>query len=627
MQHDAEPTNSELMSRLQRLEDMIRMISQNMPSTPETINHYDHRATSQTLTPADEEIHVKATEDFGAFRSHGPSLIPNISDNFIFETAPIDDLVRLSERPPEIVGQKTIFIPQHTEAREIFAQYEKHVAALHHILHLATLRNLLEAFYTSLSRQEKVNTDHAALLMSVFATVKGYTQWSICQQLTTNATINKDKIFLLFFRAAFDLVDHSKRVLPPSVEIIQACILVVFLDYNVEGFTTRPKLVLSQAIALCKELGMHRLDTAGEVRKRDLNPPDFQTQVDLEIKRRIWWHLTATDWMLSCIGNVSDGTYSVNEFQIRTRLPRNINDDLLDAGDLPLNQPTAMAYPLQRVRIAKLFRTVCDLSQTPGQENYQEVLGLDKRIANSLDDLPVFLRLDPESIEKSKFILQEYPYFAMHRYIINVGAQGLRCRLHQPYMGRQSANPMYKASTDLGLEAAMQVLKINKSMEMHNQKPMPGSAKFTGITHFTFLATVVIVKDLCLNRANDGEVVNCPELATALEMLGQVKDQSIPAQRFLDTMLDALKRHQVRISHESKQIPPGQPIPTAQWQPQFGGPPSVSLLNNGSPGNESLPINGQAFAYSNWQNAYDQNAYADMPDWDQLFSELDTFIA
>lgn len=106
---------------------------------------------------------------------------------------------------------------------------------------------------------------------------------------------DSEKVFLPWFRAALDLLDHSRRVLPGSLEIAQAAIILVFLDYNLEGFTSRARAILSQGLQTAKELALHRLDSPAAVRRREITPT-IESMIETEMKRRVWWHLVSTDW-------------------------------------------------------------------------------------------------------------------------------------------------------------------------------------------------------------------------------------------------------------------------------------------------------------------------------------------
>lgn len=78
IQQDAEPSNSAILSRLQRLEDMILRMNQNLPRTPESTNTSRRIETDQLpsnlLTPA-EESHLIESSDLSSIGTRQPSLV------------------------------------------------------------------------------------------------------------------------------------------------------------------------------------------------------------------------------------------------------------------------------------------------------------------------------------------------------------------------------------------------------------------------------------------------------------------------------------------------------------------------------------------------------------------------
>ncbi|KAI8165916.1 hypothetical protein K4K49_010537 [Colletotrichum sp. SAR 10_70] len=127
-----------------------------------------------------------------------------------------------------------------------------------------------------------------------------------------------------------------------------------------------------------------------------------QSQQITEIKRRVWWHIAATDWMLGLMGGPTDGTYSVQPRQMNVKYPRNINDDANSLADENVDHPsdtaTGISCFLRRIQLAEITRSIID-ARTPGAPdaeitNYDQVAQLDRLFADALAELPEFLRPD-----------------------------------------------------------------------------------------------------------------------------------------------------------------------------------------------------------------------------------------
>ena len=640
IERDVEPSNAAILSRLHRLEEMIMRMNQHLPSTPDALSPHkpaSEFSASTRLTPA-EESHRIESQDLSEIGTQQPSLFPAMSSSFVFETVRLDLMTKHELESPCLSSrQKRLLIPTYSDARTLFDRYAKYVAHFHHIIHLPTFRQILENFYMKLSRGQIVDTDHAALMLSIFSTVMCYTKWSEPDSVPMEESADRDNVFQLWFRSALDLLDHSRRVLPASLEIVQTCIVLVFLDYNLEGFTSRARAIFAQGLHSAKELSMHRVDCPHATRRRAASTT-IDSMIELEMKRRIWWHLVATDWMVSLAGSAQEGTYTAHPQQMRVRLPRNIEDHVLDRGntteDLPLTHPTPMSYPLQRIRMGEISRSIVDTLRfgisDVGEHDYGQVMVLDKRIQHFLEDLPVFLKLDSESLQKSQYILERHPYFAMQRYIINIGAQSNRCKLHQPFLVRGTDKRKYAESVEICLSSAMEVIKINKTVREDPTRLIPDKVKFIGLLHHMFLATVVLVMDLCFNRTDGHDEERSSDVASAIKILEESKDQSISIQRFLDSLMEALKKHQVGLVDDTKRAAVNQSTQNI-WSSTLARPATshqqLALSTpQGQRESDSLPQPTLSIDWA-WKDFLDQGDVNTLPDWEQLFTELDTFIA
>ncbi|KAK5075592.1 hypothetical protein LTS08_001341 [Lithohypha guttulata] len=637
IQHDVEPSNAAILSRLTRLEEMILRMNQAAPSTPDSlsIRHHEHEIVPP-LTPT-EASHQLESQQLTNIGTEGPRHLPAMSTSYIFETVAMTDIEQLESTLIEhsdgpLKRRRKMLVPVYSDARCLFDQYAKYICHFHQIIHLPTFLRTMEKFYLDISQGKAVNTDHAALVLSVLATVLGYSKWSEPDSSPFQFASNRDITFLILFRSALDLLEYSRRVLSGSVEIVQTAIIIVFIEYNLEGFTSRARALLAQALLTAQELSMHKIDCPSSTRRRE-SSTSVKSLIETEMKRRIWWHLVATDWMISLAGGPQEGIYSAHPQQMRVRLPRNIDDEVLDRGnateDLPLTQPTVMNYPLHRVRLAELSRTAIDTLRfglaDPTEHDYAQIMQLDRRIQNFIEDLPIFLKLDEESVKKSQNVLDRYPFFAMQRYIINLGVYSVRCKIHQPFLMRSNAREQYSQSENMCISSAVKVIEISKAIRADPTHYIPVKVKVRGLMHHLFLATVVLAMDLCFNRMYREEDPRKQGVSAAIEMLEDAKDESAHVHRFLDSLTEALRKHQVRFREDATSLVATQYEATGPtWLSAISGQvPAITAAGVSNPTQTTL----LGFEDVWQQDAIFEDGMPAMPDWDQLFSELDTFIA
>lgn len=79
----------------------------------------------------------------------------------------------------------------------------------------------------------------------------------------------------------------------PTIETIQSLLLLcLHLLVNVGNLTTF-KALMGLILHMARSLSLHQVDSPRNKRQRHGVEVDW---AELEVKRRIWWHLASTDW-------------------------------------------------------------------------------------------------------------------------------------------------------------------------------------------------------------------------------------------------------------------------------------------------------------------------------------------
>ena len=175
--------------------------------------------------------------------------------------------------------------------------YQKHIEYLHHVTYSASVRRSLDEFYTTLECGETPSTAVAALLMSIFASVAAF-QFAVSHKMDLLGIPAEEArlVSLKWTKATFDCLDNSRRAGWPTLEDLQANVTIFFLMYNLEGFSTRSRMGTAHALSIAKDLSLHKIDSPGAKKERESEHVNY---VELEIKRRVWWHMAATDWCVN----------------------------------------------------------------------------------------------------------------------------------------------------------------------------------------------------------------------------------------------------------------------------------------------------------------------------------------
>lgn len=162
------------------------------------------------------------------------------------------------------------------------------------ILHIPTVWSLVTTVYLQINDSNKISPGLAALLLSIFAIAAYFYKPYGTSEI---ASTKKNAIHLskAFSKCALDALDYSRRNTSGTLEDVQAHILMSFVSYHLDGFSSRGRLLSTTATALARELRLHQLDAENELSTAG-HQFNVRSMIDREVKRRVFWHIASTDW-------------------------------------------------------------------------------------------------------------------------------------------------------------------------------------------------------------------------------------------------------------------------------------------------------------------------------------------
>lgn len=170
-----------------------------------------------------------------------------------------------------------------------------------HIIHVPTVQRAIENLYDKLQVGQKVGANETVLLLSILASISSY--WSPSDlpssEVIFDSVQDALRIANHWLKTTLDVFEHVKRAATSSLGTVQAYLLMIFLIYHMEGFSPKSRALLSAALSTAKDLALHRTDSS---RNAVLNPSKADI-VDIEMRRRVWWHLSCTDWFVMLTGD------------------------------------------------------------------------------------------------------------------------------------------------------------------------------------------------------------------------------------------------------------------------------------------------------------------------------------
>lgn len=171
-------------------------------------------------------------------------------------------------------------------------KYLADITHLHHVVHAPSVRALVNDIYARLNRNIPLQLGDVALLLAMTtSTTFFWTERDTPRPLFKSAN-EAHKQTSTWLKRTLDLLDFSRRVGSPTIEDVQATIIVGFVICNVVGISSQAHFWFTSATSTAWQLSLHRID---HPQHGDLNVPQ-RDSIEAEVGRRVWWNLVGTDW-------------------------------------------------------------------------------------------------------------------------------------------------------------------------------------------------------------------------------------------------------------------------------------------------------------------------------------------
>lgn len=201
------------------------------------------------------------------------------------------------------IDSRQIKLPPKGETFRLFQVYFEYIGLFQNIIYEPYACNLIEEVYRQVVHVSATTAPRGlALILSVIALAV------ILQPLQGNLDValpvlkERLRICAVYIRSSMDCLEQHRRRMDHTLEDVQAMIILQFLIAHIEAFSPRSRALLTEAVTVSHNLALHLVDwpTTKGILSQDMTDPVTQ-----EMKRRIWWYLTATDWMVS----MAEGRY------------------------------------------------------------------------------------------------------------------------------------------------------------------------------------------------------------------------------------------------------------------------------------------------------------------------------
>ncbi|KAK2009117.1 hypothetical protein LZ32DRAFT_640251 [Colletotrichum eremochloae] len=532
----------------------------------------------------------------------------------------------------------------HEEALLLLQDFIDNPYHLLNVIHAPAARLTVDHFYQSLLLNEDPNPAHAALILSIAATSAFFYNESSKSTESFASLKEATQAALSWLKSALDILEKCRPSGLSCLEEVQARSVLTYLVYNMEGCSARFRSLHGCSLVAARELGLHLIDSPSSAQQDDV--------ITREFKRRLWWHIASTDWMLGLMGGPTDGTYNVQPRQMNVKYPRNINDDEASLSDetftMAPETPTAMSCSIKRIQLAELARSIID-ARVPGVPDaevldYDKVLELDSLFEDAFSHFPPFLLPDGPMPDDAP------PYLALQRDVVLLGFYSRRARLHRPFLLHDKQDAHYKPSREICLRSARIVLSIAKDLLRASKDREAGSAlKVRAITcrlgcvigHMFMACTILVLNagmdpSRGMQLAGEGHGLasattseSHAEVAQACCTLASVGEQSAGTEKLVRNLVGVLRRYRIGrmddvVSSESEHAPTfGAESPNNVPDEAAERNNKTSGFNNDRNTDYSPTLHEDDLGlHGLWDDMLgDASAFG----WDQLFAGLDTY--
>lgn len=202
------------------------------------------------------------------------------------------------------------------------------------------------------------------------------------------------------------------------------------------------------------------------------------------------------------------------------------------------------------------------------------------------------------------------------------------------------------------LRSARTALEVNSLLEKEKTNLSCAPARFGTAVHHVFMATVVLVMDLCFNKIEGQEEQRQAEVMRACKMLQESKQDSVLSKMFLDPLMEILQKHRLLVLNGQESLPftpstarqlptlPDRHQPADSTSQQALQQPVATDINQFSNNTGSTAFDNSNGPQYDMMQAYDDTGIDEMmqnyielgpnmgvPRWDDLFADLDSYQA
>ncbi len=192
--------------------------------------------------------------------------------------------------PPAFKQQVVRLLPCRSQGEMLLEYYFEHINWIYHVIHVPTVKEIFHTLYSNIEQNQLPNLGHLSLISALFALSAYFCSATSKLYFKVGESKAMCHRWTLLAQDALSAADCLNQ---PTVETFQTLILISNHIFPNTGALVTIRILTSIMVYAAQGLSLHLTDSEANKRTRMNTQVDW---VDIEVKRRLWWHVVATDW-------------------------------------------------------------------------------------------------------------------------------------------------------------------------------------------------------------------------------------------------------------------------------------------------------------------------------------------
>jgi hypothetical protein len=195
---------------------------------------------------------------------------------------------------PSFDHRLSAMLPDRNRGLALLQYYFDEINWLYYVIHIPTVRRQFDDLYTCLETNQLPNYGHLALISTLYAICAYYSSSSAEIFFKHTEALSCCHRWTLLAQEALSAANCLSN---PTLVTLQSLVLITSHLVPNCGALASLRTLIATSTHVARALSLHQTDSASNKLQRKNMEVDW---AEVEVKRRIWWHIASTDWYVVC---------------------------------------------------------------------------------------------------------------------------------------------------------------------------------------------------------------------------------------------------------------------------------------------------------------------------------------